>query len=239
VPAANLAPRAWRLGFILAAVAVGMAIGGLLAGGFSGDATAGATEAVGPDVGDIRLGVTAAGPFDKIDGVGVGFNQSEEGAVAAATNLILTLEQAGNTERNMAVRSYEILAAEGSKEFLKAEMAEAWDALHGSIVANGPARSSLFLRTVPVGHQLTRYSNERATVEVWTLTIVAASGMTEPLATWETATVEVVWEADDWKVWSARSAEGPSPAWAAEEVSATDPFLISVDQMEGYRYVAD
>ena len=238
MPAADPGSRVWRIAFILAAVAVGMAIGGLLAGGRSGSSGASAAEPIGPDVGEIRVGATTAGPHDKIDGVGVGFNHSEEGAVAAATNLILTLEQAGNTDRANAVRTYEILAAEGSKEFLAKEMAGAWDALHGTIAVNGPASSSLFLRTVPVGHQLTRYSDIRATVEIWTLTIVAAAGMREPLATWETATVEVVWESEDWKVWSALSTQGPSPAWVQTEVTSTDPFLATVDQLEGYRYVA-
>lgn len=238
MPAADIKSRIWRIGFILAAVAVGVAIGGVLAGGSSGSSGASAAEPIGPDVGDIRVGATPAGPHDKLEGVGVGFNRSEEGAVAAATNLILTLEQAGNTDRGNAVRAYEILAAEGSKQFLADEMAGAWDALHGTIVANGPVNSSLFLRTVPVGHQLTRYSEDRATVEIWTLTIVAAAGMREPLATWETATVEVVWESDDWKVWSALSAEGPSPAWAPAEITATDPFLAGVDELEGYRYVS-
>lgn len=237
MPAAESASRVRRIGFVLVAIAMGMVLGGFLAGGFT-STTARATEAVGPDVGEIRVGGNGAGPRDKIDGVGVGFSRSEDGAIAAATNLILTLEQASTTDRSNAIQAYEILAADGSKHSLGADMAATWDALHGTISANGPARSSLFLRTVPVGHQLTRYSDDRATVEIWTLTVVAANGMLEPLATWETATVEVVWEAEDWKIWSALSTEGPAPAWAASEASAIESFLVSVDQLEGYRYVS-
>lgn len=221
----------------LAAVAFGMLLGGFLSGGLR-PSSASSTEAVGPDVGDIRVGPASAGPTDKVDGVGVGFARSEDGAVAAATNLVLTLEQAGTTDRANAIRAYEILAAEGSRRSLAGDMAATWDTLHGSIAANGPPSSSLFLRTVPVGHQLTRYSDERATVEIWTLTIVAAAGMREPLATWETASVEVVWEHDDWKVWSARSTGGPSPAWAEGSPTATAEFLASVDDLGGYRYVS-
>lgn len=238
MPAAEPVSRTRRIGFILAAIAVGMVLGGFLAGGFSSSGTR-ATAAVGPDVGEIRVGGAAAGPRDKVDGVGVGFDHSEAGAVAAATNLILTLEQAGTADRSQAIRAYEILAAEGSTESLGSDMATTWDALHGSITANGPARSSLFLRTVPVGHELTRYSTDRATVEIWTLTVVAAAGMLEPLATWETATVEVVWEQEDWKVWSALSNGGPTPAWAEAEVSAIEPFLAGVEELQGYRYVSD
>jgi len=239
MPAADLASRGRRIGFVLAAVAVGMLIGGFLSGGFGSSSAQSATEAVGPDVGDIRVGSDNAGPSDKIEGVGIGFAQSEAGAVAAATNLVLTLEQAGTADRSNAVRAYEILAADASRETLAADMATSWDALHHGITANGPINSSLFLRTVPVGHRVTRYTDDRATVEVWTLTVVAASGMRDPLATWETASVEVVWENGDWKVWSARSSAGPNPAWAETTPTSIDPFLASVDLLEGYRYVAE
>ncbi|MEL7157927.1 MAG: hypothetical protein AAFN30_15220, partial [Actinomycetota bacterium] len=112
-----------RFGLLLAAAAVGMVIGGFLSGGFNSAAGPRPAEAVGPDVGDIRLGPTAAGPSHKIEGVGVGFTRSEDGAVAAATNLILTLEQAGTTDRDNAIRAYEILAADGSQDILAADMA--------------------------------------------------------------------------------------------------------------------
>lgn len=239
MPAAEIASRGKRVGFVLAAVCLGMVVGGFLAGGFSRSSGGSTTQAVGPDVGEIRVGAASAGPNDKVDGVGVGFSADRDGAAAAATNLILTLEQAGTTDREQAVRAYEILAAEGSRESLAADMGATWDALHGSLTRNGPPNSSLFLRTIPVGNQVTRYSTERATVEIWTLTIVAADGMREPLATWETATVEVVWENEDWKVWSARSVEGPSPAWADAATTDTTTFLTVVDQLGGYRYVSN
>lgn len=238
MPAADLATRGRRIGFVLAAVAVGMLLGGFLSGGLGGSTAVNATAAVGPDVGDIRVGSAEAGPTDKVDGVGVGFARTEDGAVAAATNLVLTLEQAGTADRANAIRAYEILAADASRETLAGDMAASWDALHNGISANGPINSSLFLRTVPVGHQVTRYTDDRATIDVWTLTIVAAGGMREPLAAWETASVEVVWEADDWKVWSARSSTGPNPAWADGEATDIGSFLDTVDQLEGYRYVS-
>lgn len=215
-----------------------MLVGAFLSGGFSRSSGASA-QPVGPDVGDIRVGASSAGPTSKVEGVGVGFSHSKEGAVAAATNLVLTLEQAGNADRAAAVRGYQVLAAEGSRDSLGNQMGTSWDALHQGIANNGPVLSSLFLRTVPVGHQVTRYAEDRASIEIWTLNIVAAAGLRQPQATWETDAVEVVWENGDWKVWSARASAGPSPAWAADSpVTATDPFLSTVNQLQGYRYVA-
>lgn len=229
--------RLWRIGFTVVALALGMLLGAFLSGGFNRSSDATAANAVGPDVGDIRVGASPAGPTAKVEGVGVGFAHDQDGAVAAATNLVLTLEQAGSTDRDSAIRNYQLLSAEGSKQSLADEMGASWDALHQGITTNGPNASSLFLRTIPVGHEIVRYGDERATVEVWTLTLVAAAGMTQPLSSWETATIEVVWENDDWKVWSADSAPGPSPAWSQAPVTATDAFLTAVNELQGYRYV--
>lgn len=234
---ADQTARLWRIGFTVVALALGMLLGAFLSGGFNREGDSTAADAVGPDVGEIRVGASAAGPTATVDGVGVGFAHNTDGAVAAATNLVLTLEQAGNTDRSSAVRNYQVLSADESKQSLADEMGASWDALHKGITANGPNASSLFLRTIPVGHEVIRYGDERATVEVWTLTLVAAAGMTQPLASWETASIEVVWENDDWKVWSADSTPGPTPAWAQAPVSATDAFLDAVDKLEGYRYV--
>lgn len=224
-----------RVGFVVAAVAVGMVIGAFLSGGFSRPPRV-ATQPVGADTGTVRVGAGPAGPSAQIGGVGVGFSHNRDGAVAAATNLVLALEQAGNTDRDAALRAYRMLAADASKDQLASEMAASWDSLHKGITDNGPNHSTLFLRTVPVGHDVVRYTDDRATVQVWTLTIVAANGLRQPVATWETASVEVVWEHDDWKVWSADSTAGPAPAWADAPVTATDAFLSAVNQLEGYRY---
>jgi len=238
MPAVDLPSRAARIGLIAIAVVAGMLLGAFLAGGFSSDNTSAGADGVGPDVGDIRVAAGADGPTSKVEGVGVGFSRTEEGAVAAATNLVLTLEQAVNTDRERAVRSYEILAADEAVQSLASDMGAAWDEVRVGIVENGPVSSSLFLRTIPVGYDLTRFTDERATVEVWTLTIIAVDGMVEPIANFETAEIEVVWQDDDWKVWSADSRGGPVPAWATAPPIDVNGFLDAVEEQEGYRYVA-
>jgi hypothetical protein len=239
MPAADLPSRAARIGLIAIAVVAGMVLGAFLTGGFSSDNASAGADGVGPDVGDIRVAAGADGPTSKVEGVGVGFSRTEQGAVAAATNLVLTLEQAVNTDRERAVRSYEILAADEAVQSLTSDMGAAWDEIRVGIAENGPVSSSLFLRTIPVGYDLTRFSDERATVEVWTLTIVAVDGMVEPIANFETAEIEVVWQDDDWKVWSADSRGGPVPAWATTSPPVdVDVFLDAVEEQEGYRYVA-
>lgn len=238
MPAADRAPQLWRLGVTLLAVVLGMVLGAFLSGGFSSSSGASAAQPIGPDVGDIRISPGPAGPTATVEGVGVGFARTEAGAVAAATNLVLTLEQASSTDRARAIRHYELLSAEGSRESLAADMAAGWDALHQTLTANGPRTASLFLRTVPIGHNVVRYSDDRATVAVWTLTLLATDGMAQPLASFETATVEVVWEGGDWKIWSAQSDPGPSLAWVPTATTGTEPFLATVEALEGYRYVA-
>lgn len=215
---------------------VGFGAGGWAAGGVA--SLNQPVDAVGPDVGDIRIAANNSGPTSIRNGVGVGFSQDEPGAVAAATNMVLTVEQAASVDRVEAVRAYETLASEASQQSLGLEMSNSWDALRRSIAANGPPTASLYLRSIPVGHQVVRFSEERATVELWSLTLIAADGMNDPMASWETATIELVWEDNDWKVWSAHSEQGPTPRWVGAEPSPVEAFLASVDRYEGYYYVA-
>jgi len=223
-----------RIGWLAGVLAAGFVLGAAVAGGGS---SSGSTQSVAPDVGEIRVVGDESGPVSIRNGVGVGFSHDERGAVAAATNLVLALEQAAAVEQQQAVDAYGTLAASASRETLTAEMSLAWEALRDSVSANGPRAPSLFVRTIPVGHTIVRYSSEQATIDVWLLTLVAAEGLAEPLASWETATVELTWEDDDWKVWSATSSPGPTATWTSSAASTpVDEFLDSVEDFEGYRY---
>jgi hypothetical protein len=127
-------------------------------------------------------------------------------------------------------------------------MAAVWDAIHNGLDTNAPPGAALFIRAIPVGHDMIRYQPDRATVEVWTLTLLVGSGMTRPVATWETATIELVWQTDnsgdgeavgDWKVWSVATRPGPSAGWDAVTVSTVPDFLSAMTDLEGYRYVTN
>ncbi len=239
--------RARLAGLAISAVVVGMLVPGVFSGSSGAPRVPAPAAAGGPDVGEIRVGPNPAGPTRSIDGIGVGFAHDETGAIAAATNLILTLEQAGQATRPDAIAAYETLAADGSVEALGADMAAVWDAIHNGLDTNAPPGAALFIRAIPVGHDLIRYEPDRATVEVWTLTLLVGSGITRPVATWETATIELVWQPDnngrdgagDWKVWSVATRPGPSAGWDAVTVSTVPDFLSAMTDLEGYRYVTN
>ncbi len=224
---------------LFGALATGVIVASMARGGADTEAAAGSERASGPEVGEIRIGADQAGPTRTSGGVGVGFSHDEAGAAAAATNLVLTLEQAAQVDRSSAIAAYETLAAEASRQALGAEMAAVWDALRAGLDDNGPPGARLFIRAVPVGHALVRYSPERATVEVWALSLLVADGGLRPVSRWETASVELVWENGDWKVWSVTSRQGPTPAWSAEAVTAPEEFLVEMSDLKGYRYVAE
>ena len=205
------------------------------------DATRAAPSEVvpAPDVGEIRIAPGPAGPTTERGGVGVGYTHDSEGAVAAATNVVLTLEQIAQADRSDAVAAYEALAAQDAADQLSQQMGAVWDLVRDGVAANGPPGGRLFVRAVPVGHSVIRYSNERATVEVWSLTVVVGIGLARPVSSWETASIELVWEHDDWKVWSATTRPGPTPAWSADVATTPEEFLEAMAALEGYRYVAN
>lgn len=240
-------------GVVLAALVAGLVMATVFSGsGGAPRVPSPAAAGSGPDVGEIRVGPDPSGPTNARNGIGIGFAHTESGAVAAATNLILTIEQAGQASRSDAIAAYQTLASGGSAEQLGADMAAVWDAIHTGLETNAPVGAGLFIRAIPVGHDLTRYTDTRATVEVWTLTLLVAPGMTRPVATWETATVELVWEPDsgggsdsdsssdsnsDWRVWSVATRPGPAAGWDAVAVTDVTSFLSEMTDLEGYRYV--
>jgi len=64
---------------------------------------------------------------------------------------------------------------------------------------------------VPVVYRLLSYAPERARIQNWGFTIVGNASTVEPAAYFGTATTELVWQDDRWKIASTRGAFGPTP----------------------------
>lgn len=178
------------------------------------------------------------GPSATDRGVPVGYEQSRDGAAAAATTYLSTLHQLvalGETERRAALG---VLTADGADAVVD-EATAAFTTLDNVV---SQARTTapdarLFLREVPMAYTVGRFSETRAQVEVWTVGVVIVEGATQATEVWSTNTVELVWEDGDWRVWSWARQAGPQPTLAsAPAVSATE-VLDAIEGWEGYRYV--
>jgi hypothetical protein len=74
---------------------------------------------------------------------------------------------------------------------------------------------------VPLTARLVAARRESARVDVWSVLVVASPDADVPRQAWRTVSVDLVWEADDWKVdgWGVHG--GPTPALAAATEVAT------------------
>jgi hypothetical protein len=219
-------------------VLVAVVLLGACGGGAGNEASREASAAAAPAPPVAASADRGPGPSATEAGVPVGYEQSSDGAAAAATTYLSTLHQlvtAGDPERRAALG---VLRADGADAVT--EEATAAFATLDSVVSR--ARSTtpdarLFLREVPMAYTVSRFTDARAQVEVWSVGIVIVEGATQATEVWSTNTVELVWEHSDWKVWSWTRRAGPQPSLAATTPVPAAEVLDAIEGWEGYRYV--
>jgi hypothetical protein len=199
---ATASPRV-LVAVLLIVFLAGMAARGLLWRGSASDTPArvGDRAATGSDA-------TKPGPASFDDNIPVGFSRSEAGARSAAANYVLTgqvLLGLAPTEVPGAVR---VFAAAASVDTQVSDAQEQLRHLRGVLVdGSGPIR---YVQAV-LATRVDAYSPQRARVSVWSVGVLARAGAAPPQAGWTVSTFELVWERQDWKVWSETITPGPAP----------------------------
>lgn len=144
------------------------------------------------------------GPRRIVAGVPVGYDRSQEGAMAAAGNYVVALDGpllVKEDARSAMVRA--IVAAETQAERLRLTAASA--------ESNRRAFGDDWqMWTAPIATNVASYSDSRAIVQVWRAVVVG--GTPEyGLETWATEAVELVWQDNDWKYLRQTTSDGPTP----------------------------
>lgn len=169
--------------------------------------TSDADDVSGPPV------VAGPGPRSSVGGVGVGFERSEAGAVAAAVSY------AG------AAQSWLYLADDDLTAAAEAVIAtETRSDLVGRLVTDvrllrdqlAEASGTVWYAVAPLATKVESYGPARAAVRVWVVRVLSAEGVVVPQSGWETLTFELAWDraatgASDWRVVDVVEAEGPTP----------------------------
>ena len=182
------------------------------------------------------------GPRDVVGGVPVGYQHSEEGAVAAATNYARVLSSTLILDRSKRRAAIEALAA---PETL-ARQQRAWDQAVASLnkglgVTNGAAKDgTILLRAVPVGWRMEKYSDKRATVAIWVTSVLGALGgppQGVPVReAWGTTTVELRWVDGDWKLLDTTNTDGPRPIADPDTPTADSQLIPEAQQFKEFNY---
>lgn len=161
-----------------------------------------------------------------VNGVPVGYERTEAGAVEAATNF--TRAMASVTDD-----------AEAYREALKTMAAPQWIGQAEEVAENGleflqerygPGGSFTFS---PVRYRVVNYSTTASTIQLWGVTVASGPRVEGIEESWLTATIDLVWISRDWRVSGQQSTTGPTPELLQSEDARTES---SLDGFEEYRH---
>jgi hypothetical protein len=89
----------------------------------------------------------------------------------------------------------------------------------------------------PLASSVETYSQDEATVAVWTMTVLSASEVAMPQSAWMTVTVDLAWSGGAWRVDAVRDRPGPTPMTGPrDEPWDSRPFD---DALEGFTRLSE
>jgi hypothetical protein len=182
------------------------------------------------------------GPREVVSGVPVGYQRSQQGAVAAAANYARVLSGDLILDRSTRRKAIAALAAPEALE----RQQRAWDQAAAllskglRIGDGGPKDGTVLLRAVPVGWRLEQYSDDRATVAIWVTSVggtFTGSPNDVPVReAWGTTTVELRWVDGDWKQLKATNTDGPVPIADSATPTAASQLVPEANNFKEFTY---
>jgi hypothetical protein len=137
-----------------------------------------------------------------------GFAHTERGAVDAAVAYTAASQRwlyLGDHEVAEAVA--QITAPQAADTLVAEVVAETATAREALARSAGP----VWWWVDPLAWRVETYSDTRATVAVWTATVLSAQGVAAPQSEWMTVTVDLEWVDRDWRVAAIGDRPGPTP----------------------------
>ena len=189
-----------------------------------------------------QAAASRVGPREVVSGVPVGYQHSEQGAVAAAANYATVLASTLILDPS---RRRAAIAALAAPETLGRQQ-RAFDQAVASLrkglgVTDGSALDgTVLLRAVPVGWRLKEYTGDRATVAIWVTSVLGTLGGPPngvPVReAWGTTTVELRWVDGDWKQLQTTTTDGPVPIADTATPTAASQLIPEAQQFKEFNY---
>jgi hypothetical protein len=196
-----------RVAFVATAVVTVLLAGVLLAGIGSSDTDRTDDDPAAPAV-PSAVGVVAAGPMTEREGLPAGFTQDQAGAVAAAVAYATAPQRWLYFSDDQLVAAIHAIATPQADGPLADETLAEVRAARSQLGAS-PGRVWWLVR--PMAWRLESFGVERASVAVWTVTILSAEEVAIPQSEWVTVTIDLEWVGGDWRVGGVRDTAGPTP----------------------------
>jgi hypothetical protein len=203
--------------------------------------TAGAPATRAPARAD-QAAASRVGPRKVVSGVPVGYQHSEQGAVAAAANYARVLSSTLILDRGKRRAAIEALAAPEALDRQQRAFDQAVASLSKGLgVADGAAGDgTVLLRAVPVGWRLEEYTGDRATVAIWVTSVAGTLGTSAggvPVReAWGTTTVKLRWVDGDWKQLQSTTTDGPVPIGDTATPTAASQLIPEAQEFKEFTY---
>lgn len=179
-----------------------------------------------PDIGQ-KNGTT-------VNGVRLGYERTETGAIAAATHFELII---GNTLMLNDARRTAAIAAMAHPEYVEALQSRMTDFVRnverGLNVGVGEAKG--IYRVAPMGYRVNSYSADEAIIAIWAAS-AASLGPIEARAGWSTSTVKLGWVNEDWRLIETSSKPGPTPQPFTSQPTPPAEYEALAGSFTGYTY---
>lgn len=203
-----------KKGLMLAGVLVlGVILGAALRGTAapSPDKSAAARPAPGTDEdGDSQdEGQTdgGLGPTASAGGVGVGYEHSEQGAVAAAMSYATAAQSWLYLSEEDVTAAAESVVVPRERDRLVESLVDDIRMLQDELTSTS---GTVWYVMSPLATSLESYGEDRAVVRVWTVRVLSADGVAVPQSGWQTITLDLEWDGD-WLVADSSESPGPTP----------------------------
>lgn len=169
------------------------------------------------------------GPL-RVDDVGVphGWRHDREGALAAA---LTAVRLTGPIARAGFITRADMIASITTEHFgpqLAAASAGQLDDMTIELGAASVAPGDVLWSEIPLTATVTATNDEVARVSVWAVLVVAVPEIGAPRQMWRTVTIDLAWEAGDWKIDGWTAVPGPTPLLDANVAVATTAELAKV-----------
>lgn len=190
-----------------------------------------------------------AGPSHFDGMVPVGYLHNEAGAIAAAAAYTaMTTEMVFRTEveaRAAARRTAVPESADVIEDLTMKPIGGIRQTLAMAGTSNPDGRA--LIRTVPIGTRLVSYGDDRARVDVWSMTYFAVelgtaqdqSIASKPTGAFMTTSYELAWHEGDWKIAAMQNISNTGPALTRAQAIAATSFIDQASGMTPFRYRAN
>jgi hypothetical protein len=183
-----------------------------------------------------------AGPSRVTHGVGVGYDRSRAGAVAAAANYTQVLSSSlllDDAKRRAAINT---LAAPEARARLQKTFDQAVASMREGFGATGAAadNAQVLMRATPVGWRVDNYGDGDATVAIWMTSVGGSVGGADgPVPVregWSTTAAALRWARGDWKLVETTSTDGPVPIADVAPPTAAPDLIGAAEEFKEFTY---